>query len=225
MTTFNRHWNSIFSAKNDPELGWYENDASQTLKFLERIPHHDDATILLPGAGTSILVDELLRRGNRLILNDISDEALEKLKNRTGETDAVLAWLHHDISRPLPDDIPKVDIWIDRAVLHFLLEESSIQGYFANLRSCVRPGGHALLAEFSTAGAPKCAGLELHRYSVEEMTERMGSGFELLMQEDYTFINPAGEPRPYVYGLYRKKAHPGATPAAPVTPGHYAGHR
>ncbi|NOY12257.1 MAG: methyltransferase type 12, partial [Deltaproteobacteria bacterium] len=113
---------------------------------------------------------------------------------------------HHDISKPLPDGIPPADVWIDRAVLHFLLEEADIRGYFTNLNSAVRPGGYVLLAEFSTMGVPKCAGLELHRYSVEEMTRRLIAGFELVTHEDYTFTNPLGEPRPYVYALYRKYA-------------------
>ena len=84
MTTPNQHWNAIFSAKTDPELGWYERNAAQTLKFLDLIPESRTATIFLPGAGTSVLVDELVSRGSRLILNDISDEALKKLKKRIG---------------------------------------------------------------------------------------------------------------------------------------------
>lgn len=205
MTTTNRHWNAIFSARSDPELGWYESDTSQTLKFLDLIPQGKNTTVFLPGAGTSVLVDELLARGHGLILNDISDAALNKLRSRIG-TNAELTWLQHDISKPLPKGIPRADIWIDRAVLHFLLEEADIQGYFTNLDSAIRPGGYILLAEFSPSGAPECAGLALHRYSVEEMTQRIGVGFELVKAEDYTFINPAGEPRPYVYALYKKKA-------------------
>ena len=65
-------------------------------------------------------------------------------------------------------------------------------------------GGFVLLAEFSTIGALKCAGLKLHRYSVEEMGERLGADFELVKHEDYTFTNPDDEPRPYVYALYRR---------------------
>ena len=80
MTTSNQHWNAIFSAKRDPELGWYERNAAQTLKFLDLIPESRTATIFLSGAGTSVLVDELVSRGARLILNDISDEALKKLQ-------------------------------------------------------------------------------------------------------------------------------------------------
>jgi hypothetical protein len=57
---------------------------------------------------------------------------------------------------------------------------------------------------YSIEGASMCAGLELHRYSIEEMTERMGEDFELVEYEKYTFINPFGDPRPYIYALYRK---------------------
>lgn len=64
MTTVNRHWNAIFSTKLDSELGWYERDATQTLKFLELIPENHTATIFLPGAGTSVLVEELVSRGS-----------------------------------------------------------------------------------------------------------------------------------------------------------------
>jgi len=205
MTKLNEHWNAIFSNKSDSELGWYENDVSQSLKFLEQILLSKSTTIFLPGAGTSVLVDELLARGHKLILNDISDEALNKLRNRIG-TNNRLTWLHHNISKPLPDDIPQAHIWIDRAVLHFLLEEADIQGYFSNLKSAINPGGYVLLAEFSTMGAPKCAGLELHRYSIEEMTRRMGSEFELIKHEEYTYINPFGDPRPYIYALYKKSS-------------------
>jgi hypothetical protein len=203
MTTRNEHWNTIFSAKADPELGWYEEDVSQTLKFLDPILPTQSITIFLPGAGTSVLVDELMTRGHRLILNDVSDEALHKLRKRIGANSG-LTWLDHDISKPLPDNLPPADIWVDRAVLHFLVEEADIQGYFANLQTALCHGGHALLAESSIRGARTCAGLELHRYSIGEMTERIGKSFELVRNEEYTYINPLGEPRPYIYALYRK---------------------
>lgn len=140
-----------------------------------------------------------------VVLNDISDEALKKLKGRiTGHEDRI-TWLHHDISRPLPASVPSCNIWIDRAVLHFLLNEKAILGYFENLRSNLSAGGHVLFAEFSVSGAPTCADLSVHRYSIEELSERLGEEFSLLQQEDYTFINPFGDPRPYIYALYKRK--------------------
>jgi hypothetical protein len=86
-----------------------------------------------------------------------------------------------------------------------VLEEKDIESYFDNLKGILRPGGYALFAEFSLSGAPECAGLPLHRYSPEELTERLGSEFSLLCQSDYTFINPSGDPRPYIYALYQRE--------------------
>jgi len=102
--------------------------------------------------------------------------------------------------------LPGIDIWIDRAVLHFLREEEHIQGYFNNLVSALKPGGHALFAEFSTAGAPKCAGLELHRYCIEELSARLGSHFKLISFFDHIYINPDGAARPYIYALFKRIA-------------------
>jgi len=40
-------------------LGWYEKDAAKTLELLNRIPNWETSAVLLPGAGTSGLVEEL----------------------------------------------------------------------------------------------------------------------------------------------------------------------
>lgn len=204
MATLAEHWNQLFASKSDKELGWYGGDVRQTLAFLDRIPFAPSQTVFLPGAGTSLLVDELLSRGNRLVLNDISTEALARLRGRIGARSNQIEWLHQDISTRLPDRVTQADIWVDRAVLHFLLTEPEIHGYFGNVRAVVKPGGHVLLAEFSKTGAPRCAGLDVHRYSADEMSERLGREFVLVEAEDYTFVNPAGSPRPYVYALFQR---------------------
>tara|TARA_Y100000310_G_C20435841_1_gene693683 strand:- start:113 stop:328 length:216 start_codon:yes stop_codon:yes gene_type:complete len=68
----------------------------------------------------------------------------------------------------------------------------------------VKKGGFALFAEFSTEGATKCAGLNIHRYSVKDVSERLGDNFKVVNQFDYTYINPYGDPRPYIYVLYKR---------------------
>ena len=204
MTDRAEHWNQIFVSKADKELGWYEANVGQTLAFLDLIPNAASQPVFVPGAGTSLLVDELLARGSRLILNDISSEALARLRDRVGARRDRVEWLVQDISQPLPAGASQADIWIDRAVLHFLLADSEIDGYFENVRTVVKPGGYVLLAEYSKAGASRCAGLDVHRYSIEEMIARLGRDFALVATEDYTFVNPAGAPRPYVYGLFRR---------------------
>jgi SAM-dependent methyltransferase len=198
------HWNRIFRETADEKMGWYESDPAETIRLLNVIPNWKDSTIFLPGAGTSVLIETLIEAGSKLVLNDISSEALNSVEKRLGDKGTGCEWLCQDIARPLNCSSP-IDIWIDRAVLHFLLEEVDIQGYFKNVLTAVRVGGYALFAEFSPNGAPKCAGLKLHRYSVEELSDRLGSEFTLIEHFDHIYINPAGDPRPYIYTLFKRE--------------------
>ena len=184
-------------------LGWWEKTSAQTLKFIDPIDLPVPSAIFLAGAGTSMLAGDLLIRGHHLVINEISPAALSILQQRIGPNQRA-TWLLHDLGRLLPADIPGADLWIDRAVLHFLIEESQIRNYFINLQSTVRPGGHALLAQFSVDGAPRCAGLDLHRYSLDELIKRVGSTFSLIDDEQFTYTTPEGNPRPYLYALFRK---------------------
>jgi SAM-dependent methyltransferase len=200
------HWNRIFRETADEKLGWYENDPANTLRLLNRIPEWENSSFFLPGAGTSVLIDVLLEAGARLVLNDISQEALEHVRERLGNRAESIEWICQDIAQPLGGNVSPVDIWIDRAVLHFLTEEDDIQGYVKNVLAKVRVGGHVLFAEFPPHGVPKCAGLDLHRYSIEELSDCLGFGFSLVDHFDHTYINPVGDPRPYIYALFKRRA-------------------
>ena len=199
------HWDKIFSNTEDEKLGWYEKDTSQTFKLLNEIPRLDEATVFLPGAGTSGLIEDLIPIVKKLILNDISSVALNLVKQRLKQNSKKVEWHYQDIARPFEASIPEIDIWIDRAVLHFLTDENDISCYFKNLKSSLKIGGHVIFAEFSLIGAPKCAGLTLHRYSVDELTVKLGSSFRIVSHFDYTYINPFGDPRPYIYSLFKKE--------------------
>ena len=205
MKSNSEHWDNIFSKTEDRKLGWYENDTSQTFKLLEKIPDWEKATVFLPGAGTSILIEELIPRVSKLILNDISNEALNLVRQRLRAGSEKIVWLCQDIAQPFKEPMPEVDIWIDRAVLHFLTNEDDIKGYFENLKSTLKIGGHAVFAEFSLIGAPKCAGLKLHRYSIDELAINLGSFFKGVSHFDYTYKNPFGDPRPYIYALFKRE--------------------
>ena len=203
------HWDDIFSAKEDAELGWSEDDCSQTLSFLKHTAISANSTLFLAGAGTSKLVDELIKTDANLIVNDISAKALETLSQRLNTTQC--QYLHYDLGLPFNNNVNKsidenfaVDVWIDRAVLHFLLTEEQINNYFDNLKSTVKCGGYVLLAEFSNTGATHCAGLAVHQYSVDEMQTRLGDKFELIDSKEYIFVNPFQQERPYIYALFQR---------------------
>lgn len=204
MEMLNEHWNRIYRETEDHRLGWYEDDPAPTFRLLDQVPGWREATVFLPGAGTSLLVDALADAGAKLVLNDLSSAALERTRERLGKGAAKVVWNCQSVADPLDAAVPEVDIWIDRAVLHFLTDEHDIDGYFANVQARLKVGGHALFAEFAPHGAPKCAGLELHRYSVQEIAERLGDGFEMVDCFDHTYINPAQQPRPYLYVLFRR---------------------
>lgn len=205
MKSNSKHWDAIFSNTEDSKLGWYEKESTQTLRLLDTIPILEGSTAFLPGSGTSVLIEELLSKSMKLVLNDISVEALNQVKERLGDKSDDIICVCQDIAQPFQDSIPDIDLWVDRAVLHFLTNEGDVNGYFNNLKSLVKTGGYALFAEFSKSGARKCAGLKLHRYSVEEISERLGSKFKIIEQFDHTYINPFGDPRPYVYALYQRE--------------------
>lgn len=204
ITDIQEHWNHIFKTTPHQQLGWFENDFNQTLKFINEIDNLASKTVFIAGAGTTMLVDQLIGLCFKLILNDISGESLSILQNRLGAAHQNIDWVNSDIATPLPVESNSIDLWIDRAVLHFLTEERQIYGYFENLKNKLKPSGYAIIAEFSKDGAPKCAGLDLHRYSIEELVERCGHSFKLLRHENYNFINPNGDSRPYIYTLFKK---------------------
>jgi len=205
MKSNSKHCDEIFSKTEDAKLGWYEKDTSQTFKLLHEIPDWEKATVFLPGAGTSILIEDLISKGIKLILNDISNEALNRVRQRLQGGGENIVWLCQDIAEPIKKPVPEIDIWIDRAVLHFLTNEYDIKGYFENLKSILKLDGYVIFAEFSMMGAPKCAGLTLHRYSINELSKNLGSSFKIVSHFDYTYINPSGDPRPYIYALFKRE--------------------
>ena len=205
MSERQKHWDQIFSKTLfDNSLGWYERHSTQTLNYLDRLDLAIPSTIFISGAGTSVLPGDLLVRGHKLIINDVSEQAVQTLRKRIGPNGRA-TWLSSDLALPLPESLVPIDLWIDRAVLHFLLSEEDIQQYFNTVQSAVRSGGYVLLAQFSTKAVDRCAGLGVHRYSLEEMGDRLGGKFRLIEDEIHNYTAPGGASRPYLYALYQKR--------------------
>lgn len=198
------HWDKIYLSKPDEKLGWYETDLSPALKLISETGLQISSRILLAGAGTTTLIEKLLAEGySNLIATDISEAALDRLKEKHGKR--IAQYIPDDLTRPVKlAGLEPVDLWIDRAVLHFFTERNDSDAYFNLLKSKVRPGGYVILAEFSLNGDDQCSGLPVFRYSVEMLSENLGPGYALAESFNYTYINPSGGERPYVYTLFRK---------------------
>ena len=207
MPSLKAHWNTVYKTKTDNQLGWYEAHPNKTMQLVNYCQLPKSASILNVGAGTTTLIDALLEDGyHNLIANDISDVALAQLQERVKHTfDYDLSVLAADITQPKQlDTLKNVDLWIDRAVLHFFLSEESITAYFNSIQSLVTKNGYVLLAVFATNGAKMCAGLPLQRYSVPMLQQRLGNNFKLVKSFNHTYINPFGGERPYIYTLFKR---------------------
>lgn len=207
-TDSQRHWDKAYSDQPMDQLGWYEDMPEPSLSLIKKSGIESDARQLHAGVGGSTLIDHLLDSGyTRLIANDISPVALDRLRERIGEASKKIHWIVDDLSKPgTLNTIEPIDLWHDRAVLHFLLDADAQKAYFDLIRKVVRPGGRVIIGVFNLKGAEKCSGLSVFRYDHQMLVDRMGDDFELIEHFDYTFVNPRGEERPYVYTSFERRS-------------------
>jgi cyclopropane fatty-acyl-phospholipid synthase-like methyltransferase len=201
----NKHWNNVYSNNPEEKLGWYETDLAPTLKLITKTGLNKFARILNVGAGSTTLIDNLLKNEySNLIATDLSEVALRNLENRIGNEK--VECIVDDLTNPtkLKNLVP-VDLWIDRAVLHFFTKNQDQNTYFNLLSRKVKSNGFVLIAEFNLNGATVCSGLPVYRYSKEMLIEKLKNNFDLIESFDYTYTMPSGAERPYIYTLFKKK--------------------
>jgi len=199
------HWNKAYANNPEERLGWFETDLGPMFRLINQISLTKSAHIINIGAGSTRLIDELIHQDySNLIATDISEVALKKLENRIGESNVKI--IVDDLTNPSKlNKLDKVDLWIDRAVLHFFTVEKDQDTYFNLLKSKVKPEGFVILAEFNLQGATKCSGLEVFRYNSKMLQDKLGSDFKLLKAFDYNYTMPSGDNRTYVYTLFKRK--------------------
>lgn len=203
---FQSHWNTAYTKSPQNKLGWFETDLQPSFELIDACELDKNARILVIGSGSTTLVDALNeKKYTSIIASDISDVALSKLSERIDHKGSI-EFIVDDLTAPDKlNKITKVDLWIDRAVLHFLVDEKEQAEYFKLLKSKVKKGAYVILAEFSLLGAKKCSGLPVLNYSEEMFKERLGDEFELLKEFDFSYTMPSGDLRPYIYTLYKRK--------------------
>ena len=202
------HWNRVYSSNDTRGLGWYEETPAPSMKLLSKCHISKNAAILDVGAGATKLTDFLIDSGyTNITVADISEIALGKLKKRLGtERSLLVKWIVDDLTQPEHiNQLKDIALWHDRAVLHFLVEESQQQTYFSTLKKVVQKGGYVIIVAFSVGGAKKCSGLDVVNYDQNMLSERLGDDFELIEAFDYLYHMPSGDTRPYVYTLFQKK--------------------
>lgn len=202
------HWNKVYARVDETKLGWYEADVSPSMRLVKKAGIGPGSRLLSVGAGSTTLVDALLGHGyDNLLVNDISNTALQRIQTRIGKLSNKVEWIVDDLTNAtLLNEIKPVDLWIDRAVLHFFTEERDQDTYFRLLKNLVYKEGHVIMAEFNMASADKCSGLPVHRYNAALLQEKLGEDFKLVTSFDHDYTMPSGESRSYIYTLFQRIA-------------------
>lgn len=190
------HWEAIYHGRATEDLGWYEPRPS-TLGLVLRFSDPADAVIDI-GGGDSRLADELLDDGyQHITVLDLSETALGRARFRLGSAAEDLNWICADVTRWTPPR--RWDVWHDRAVFHFLIDEEEQQAYKAAAFEAMHVGGTLIVATFAPDGPAQCAGLPVKRYDADELAALFAPEFRLL-EHQHLRANPAsvGDTRPYI---------------------------
>lgn len=202
------YWCGKYTDVDYTKLGWYEIESTPSLQLIEQSEIAKDAAIFNVGAGSTTLIDTLLKKGySNIIANDISRCALKNIKKRLGEKQHQIQFIVDDLVNPtILNDLPQIALWNDRAVLHFFIEEKDQESYFKLLKDKVVINGFVVLATFNLEGATTCSGLPVKRYNAKMLQDQLGNSFKLLKNFDFDYTMPNGEIRKYVYTLFQRTA-------------------
>lgn len=191
------HWESVYTTKSDAELSWFQTAPTLSLQITQSLTPKPTSVIDI-GGGQSTLAGELLDMCvPDVTVLDLSSAALERAKHRLGVRAARIRWMTADIlDNP---DLGQVDLWHDRAALHFLTDPAQRATYFAKLRQTLRPGGTAIIAGFAPDGPTRCSNLDVHRTGAASLAAELGHGFRLLREDTETHTTPWGAQQRFAY--------------------------
>lgn len=175
METRKEHWEKIYQSKQRNEVSWTQELPKTSLDFVHSFNLPKTASIIDIGGGDSKLVDYLLEEGfENISVLDISENAIDRTKQRLGDMASKINWIIGDVTEFHPST--SYDCWHDRATFHFLTSASEIATYLKIARESVR--GFMVVGTFSDKGPKKCSMLDVHQYTETELQEQLTDGFK-----------------------------------------------
>lgn len=199
------HWDTVYRTRPSEELGWYE-PVPSTLGFVTQHLTPDESVIDV-GGGDSRLVESLLDLGYQdLTVLDISEVAITTLRDRLGGRADSVSWINADVTGFGPTRT--WDLWHDRAVFHFLVDEADRQAYKAGALRALPPGSRMVVAVFAVDGPEMCAGLPVLRYDADTLATVFAPEFDLVEADRVVASHDAGDRRPYVVAMFARRFEP-----------------
>lgn len=198
------HWENVWTRKKSNEVSWYQQYPKTSIDLILSINTSRDAKIIDVGGGDSNLVDKLLDLGfKNITVLDISAKALERSKKRLGQKATAINWIDCDIRKFNSEK--RYDVWHDRALLHFLIDEQDMQKYVEMIKKHVNDEGYVIVSSFSTRGPMMCSGLDTRQHSEESMKKLFSNGFEHIKSFEEEHVTPHGIGQIFTWNVFRKK--------------------
>ncbi len=198
-----QHWENIYQTKARNAVSWFREHLDTSLDLILKSGVGPDAALIDVGCGNSTLVDDLLDNGfTDLTALDVSEKALNDIRERLGEKANGVKWVVSDITKTnLPENC--YDLWHDRAVFHFLTDADDRSKYVTLLKKSLRPGGRVIIAAFAADGPTKCSGLDIVRYTLESMQTELGNALTLTHHLKETHHTPFGTTQEFLYCYFK----------------------
>jgi SAM-dependent methyltransferase len=198
------HWDAAYAA-GDTTRGWYQPQATMSMSLIEATGVPRSASIVDVGSGASVLVDDLLAAGYAdITCVDHSPVGLRVAQDRLGSRAASVDWIVADLLEWKPPST--YDIWHDRAVLHFLLDDEAVTEYRRTLLAGTHIGSWLVLGVFGPQGPQMCAGLPVRRYDHEAVDTLLGSHFTRVEHLVTDHVRPDGDTQQYLWTLARRES-------------------
>ncbi|MDQ4503515.1 class I SAM-dependent methyltransferase [Sinomonas sp. ASV322] len=199
------HWNLVYDTKGEDAVSWYQSVPTKTLELFDVLGVGPDAAVIDVGGGASVVVDHLLARGfGDVSVLDLSRVAIERARARLGADAERVHWLHRDLLGWAPER--RYDVWHDRAVFHFLIEDEERRAYLRTLRAGLAPGARVIVATFDADGPTHCSRLPVARYSAADLAAQFAPDFELVTSRREEHVTPAGLIQPFTWVVLTARA-------------------
>jgi 2-polyprenyl-3-methyl-5-hydroxy-6-metoxy-1,4-benzoquinol methylase len=205
MNQNKEHWEKIYQTKRPDEVSWWQDNPKISLDFIHQLNLPKSAEIIDVGGGDSKLVDCLLEEGfEHITVLDISEEALNRAKQRLGNKAKKVNWISSDITEF--EITSYFDVWHDRAAFHFLITEQQIAKYISVVGESIKHNGYLIVGTFSDNGPKKCSGLDVKQYSEETLSAALQNDFDKIrcMKEDH--ITPFNTIQNFLFCLFKRHA-------------------
>ena len=197
------HWQNVFATKQENEVSWYQSKPQTSINFFIENAIPKDAKVIDVGGGDSYLIDNLLElRYTNLFLLDISENAINRIKNRLGAKAEKVTFIVSDILEFLPETT--FDVWHDRASFHFLTTEKDIDNYQKLVSNSLANNGFLFVGTFSENGPLKCSGLEITQYSKSKLERIFATDFTKLNCFTENHTTPFDTVQNFIFCTFKK---------------------